>query len=119
MNQCPKCKSMLNNDEKACGKCFTCGATFESSLPQNTVTSSYNFPKKNSVGRALTIIGIFVIILGTISSFSMSFYEVHGSPEFSFTNFIIPEAFSLVSGIMFLGFGEIIKLLQDICNKIK
>ncbi len=119
MNQCPKCKSMLNNDEKACGKCFTCGATFESSLPQNTVTSSCNFPKKNSVGKSLTIIGILVIILGTISSFSMSFYEVHGSPEFSFTNFIIPEAFSLVSGIMFLGFGEIIKLLQDICNKIK
>ena len=49
----------------------------------------------------------------------MFFYEVHGRPEFSFTNFIIPEAFSLVSGIMFLGFGEVIKLLQDISNKLK
>ena len=43
MNQCPKCKSILNNDEKASGKCFSCGATFESNLPQNTISEiNYN-----------------------------------------------------------------------------
>lgn len=25
---CPKCKTLLNNDEKASGKCFNCGASF-------------------------------------------------------------------------------------------
>lgn len=26
---CPKCKTLLNNDEKASGKCFNCGASFQ------------------------------------------------------------------------------------------
>lgn len=31
---CPKCKTLLNNDEKASGKCFNCGASFSSVLPE-------------------------------------------------------------------------------------
>ena len=84
MNQCPKCKSILNNDEKASGKCFSCGATFESNLPQNTI-SEINY----------------------------------GKNEFSFVSFIIPETVTIISGVIFLGFSEVIKLLQEISNKLK
>ena len=118
MNQCPKCKSILNNDEKASGKCFTCGATFESTLPQNTINPNSNYTN-NIIGKALKIIGVLVLILGTIGSFVTSFHNVYGQSEFSFASFIVPETVSLVSGIVFLGFGEIIQLLQEISNKLK
>ena len=31
---CTKCKALLNEDEKASGKCFNCGAAFSSVLPE-------------------------------------------------------------------------------------
>ena len=118
MNQCPKCKSTLNNDERASGKCFTCGATFESSLPQNTVTPS-NAYSENMLGKALKGIGFIILVVGTIGSLATSFHDVYGQSEFSFASFIIPETVTIISGIMFLGFGEIIKLLQEIRDKLK
>ncbi len=41
MDICPNCKSKLNIDEKASGRCFSCGATFESSLPK--VDKQYDY----------------------------------------------------------------------------
>ncbi len=116
MNQCPKCKSVLNVDEKASGRCFTCGATFESNLPQNTNESiSYS---DNTIAKVLKIISIIILILGTIGSFAASFHDVYGRNEFSFTAFLIPETIVIISGVVFLGFSEVIKLLQDISNKL-
>ena len=117
MNQCPKCKSILNVDEKASGKCFTCGATFESNLPQNTNESiSYN---ENTIAKILKIISITILVLGTIGSFATSFHDVYGRNEFSFIAFLIPETVVVISGILFLGFSEVIKLLQEISDKLK
>ena len=82
MNQCPKCKSILNNDEKASGKCFSCGATFESNLPQNTIPEiNYN---ENTIAKRIKVIAIAMLILGTIGSFASSFHDVYGKNEFSF-----------------------------------
>lgn len=92
---CPKCKTLLNNDEKASGKCFNCGASFSSVLPEekkNTQTSDV-ISNENTVGGILKAIGNLILIIGTIGS--------------------------IVSGMMFLGFAEIIQLLQDIKNKLK
>lgn len=117
MNQCPKCKNVLNNDEKASGKCFLCGATFESNLPQNTIKeNNYN---KNTIAKIIKTIAIVILILGTIGSFASSFHDVYGRKEFSFASFIIPETVTIISGIVFLGLGEVINLLQEINNKLK
>ena len=120
MNLCPKCRSILNNDEKASGKCFTCGETFESILPSDTVSPSGTFSSsENAIGRVLKIIGIVILIVGTIGSFAGLFYDVYGQYKFSLTRFFVYETCCIVSGIMFLGFGEIIRLLQEISNKHK
>ncbi|PWL68936.1 MAG: hypothetical protein DBY27_05750 [Clostridiaceae bacterium] len=117
MNQCPKCKSILNNDEKASGKCFSCGATFESNLPQNTILeTNYN---ENTIAKIIKVVAIVILVLGTIGSFASSFHDVYGKNEFSFASFIIPETVTIISGVIFLGFSEVIKLLQEISNKLK
>lgn len=111
---CPKCKTLLNNDEKASGKCFNCGATFSSTLPEmkkDTNTSS----GENTIGGILKAIGILVMVFGTIGSI----YSATQGYGFEFGKFILPEIGSIVSGMMFLGFSEIIQLLQDIKNKLK
>lgn len=118
MTQCPNCKSTLNSDEKASGKCFTCGMTFESSLSRET-TASITKETENTIGKALKIIGILILIVGTVGNFITSFHDAHGIELFSFVGFVLPEAAILVSGTLFLGFSEIIVLLQDISNKLK
>ena len=117
MNQCPECTSILNNDEKSSGKCFSCGATFESNLPQNTISEiNYN---ENTIAKMIKVIAIAILILGTIGSFASSFHDVYGKNEFSFAGFIIAETVTIISGVIFLGFSEVIKLLQEISNKLK
>ena len=58
METCPNCKSKLNIDEKSSGKCFSCGATFESSLP-NDKKSRFENNTKNNLCKFL--IGLFCI----------------------------------------------------------
>ena len=47
MDVCPNCKSKLNIDEKASGKCFFCGISIESSLPKDTNPYFENNIKNN------------------------------------------------------------------------
>lgn len=154
MDICPKCKSKLNVDEKASGKCFSCGTTFESSLPN--VNRAYNYSGQinkcpncnkllsedekilykciscgtkfkpysniissdNTVAKIIKICGIAIIILGTILSFIVA--GGNGRKyEFSILLFITPEVISVISGLVFIGFSEIIQLLEDIKNKLK
>lgn len=113
---CPKCKTLLNNDEKASGKCFNCGATFSSTLPEPKGNSSvFANSRENTIGGILKAIGILVMVFGTIASI----YSATQGYGFEFDKFILPEIGSIVSGMMFLGFSEIIQLLQDIKNKLK
>ena len=58
METCPNCKSKLNIDEKSSCKCFSCGATFESSLP-NDKKSRFENNTKNNLCKFL--IGLFCI----------------------------------------------------------
>lgn len=117
MDICPNCKSKLNIDEKSSGKCFTCGTTFESSLPKNDKQYNYQI-SDNTVANAIKICGIMIIILGTI--YSLIVAGGNGRKyEFSLLLFITPEAISVISGLVFIGFSEIIQLLEDIKNKLK
>ena len=117
---CPKCKTLLNNDEKASGKCFNCGASFSSVLPEEnkSTQTSDAISNENAIGGILKAIGILILIIGTIGSIVIAGGDGYGY-EFSFARFILPEIGTIVSGMMFLGFAEIIQLLQDIKNKLK
>ncbi len=68
METCPNCKSKLNIDEKSSGKCFSCGATFESSLPKENKQAYYD-SQDNTIAKLIKICGISIIIIGTILSF--------------------------------------------------
>lgn len=117
MDICPNCKSKLNIDEKSSGRCFSCGTTFESSLPKDS--KQYNYQSfDNTVAKIIKICGIVIIILGTILSFIVA--GGNGRKyEFSLLLFITPETISIISGLLFIGFSEIIQLLEDIKNKLK
>lgn len=117
---CPKCKTLLNNDEKASGKCFNCGASFSSVLPEEKKANSTHdtVSNENTIGGILKAIGILILIAGTIGSLVIAGGDGYRY-EFSFLRFVLPEIGTIISGMMFLGFSEIIQLLQDIKNKLK
>ena len=117
MDICPNCKSKLNIDEKSSGKCFTCGTSFESSLPKDDKQYNYHI-SDNTVANAIRICGIIIIILGTIFSFIVAGGDGR-KYDFSLLQFLTPEAISIISGLVFIGFSEIIQLLEDIKNKLK
>lgn len=74
----------------------------------------------NPVATALTIIAWIIYIGGFIAGISFANVEVgtyYSYEEFSFAVALTYWAVSLISGTMFLGFAEIIKLLHDIKNK--
>ena len=117
MDICPNCKSELNIDEKSSGKCFSCGTTFEPSLPKDNKRINYQ-SSNNTVAKAIKSCGIIIIILGTILSFIIAGGDGR-KYEFSLLQFLTPEAISIISGLVFIGFSEIIQLLEDIKNKLK
>lgn len=59
MDVCPNCKSKLNIDEKSSGRCFSCGTTFESSLPKN---KNLHFESNTKNNLCKFLIGLFCII---------------------------------------------------------
>lgn len=77
-----------------------------------------NMSSENTIGGILKGIGILILIIGTIASIIIAGGDGYRY-EFSFVRFIIPEIISIISGMMFLGFAEIIQLLQDIKDKMK
>ncbi len=68
----------------------------------------------NMISGVLKAIGFLILIIGTIGSF----YIASQGYEFSFASFILPEIGTIVSGMLFLGFSEVIRLLQDIKDKL-
>lgn len=113
MNQCPECKSTLNNDEKASGKCFTCGAAFESELAKTATGKKSG----NMIGKVLKTVGILIVVCGTIWSFIACFGDRYSHNKI--LCFLLPEAASIAGGLAFLGLSEIIFLLQSINDKLK
>ncbi len=83
--------------------------------------NSENVDKKNPVAIALIAIAwiVFVVgfILGIVLGTEEVVYRYRTETEFSFAVAMVYWVVSLVSGIMILGFAEIIKLLESIKNK--
>ena len=114
---CPKCKTLLENDEIEIGKCLSCGAIFEKAAIEKKIykTNSHNVKHINTVAEILKVIGVFILVIGTIASICVGCI----SKEFSFVLFFVMEIEVFIGGIIFIGFSEIIKLLQDIKAKMK
>lgn len=93
---------------------------------------------ENSYAKAIKIIGFIIIICGIIASFILgnvfeneitypsSMYSYDSYTEYNWTLAIIGAISSFVVGLLFVGFGEIIDLLQvnydrqyDILKEIK
>lgn len=123
MDKCPNCGKILSEDEKILYKCISCGTKFVSPLPKDNGNFNYQATDTinttdNTVAKAIKICGIIIIILGTILSFIVA--GGNGRKyEFSLLQFLAPEAISIISGLVFIGFSEIIQLLEDIKNKLK
>lgn len=64
--------------------------------------------KENSVGIALSVVGGLVIVIGVIA-FCMTMAE---APSIAFTALLSSAAL----GVLLLGMGEIVKLLQQIAS---
>ena len=68
---------------------------------------------ENKIGKTLHIIGIITIFVGIIGSLILSINLDSDFPVILFIGSII----SFISGMVFIGFGEIISLLQENNNK--
>ena len=114
---CSNCKKLLSNDEKASGKCANCGEEFSSALIGATRPIEVNTDiatEKNIVGMVLKV--ILILIVGTITNFILiDKYEY----EYTIFSFIVPELRTIVSGMILIGSAEIVKLLQDIKNRMR
>ena len=81
-------------------------------------------PVNNPIFTALTAIAWIIFIGGFIAGIALGTVEVergyhytYTDTEFSFAIAVVYWGISLISGTMFLGFAEIIKLLETIKNK--
>lgn len=115
--QCPKCGKKLINDEKISKRCLSCGVSWANIPPEN-ISAIKMVPKENIISLWVKAVGYFIMLFGTLASLvaSMTFSYQQG---FSLDIFIVSESATIISGMLFLGLGEIISLLQDIKNKLK
>lgn len=77
-------------------------------------------PAKNYVATALTVCAWIIFIAGFIAGIALGFVPVEGyysRVEFSFGTALMYWGVSFVSGVLLLGFSEIIKLLTAIKDK--
>lgn len=125
--RCKWCNSEIEDDAKVCPYCkaivHTSNATFDKNYVEEYLkvhkdTHGYNMStsnklnKNNSIANALGIIGKVIIVFGIIACILCLFSE-------EYTLSISFLAASIVSGCTFLGFSEIIQLLQDIKDKME
>lgn len=75
----------------------------------------------NKIATALTIIAWIVFIGGIVAGIALGTVKTHGEyyshTEFSVSIALTYWSISLISGTLFLGFAEVIKLLSAIKNK--
>jgi hypothetical protein len=123
MEKCANCGSPVANGNRICVNCL------EKSIRENArdlyssnketvdktqmeIQKQY-VEEKNGMSSVLKIIGWITIILG----FIVGGYVAYNSDEDMW--FFIIAALSLIQGILFIAFGEVIRLLQGIKDKLK
>ena len=112
------------------GKCKLCGSdTFENddlcnACKTNHSSNSYTPPTKNLIGSILKGIGVAFIILGVVCGMLTSSSITSILKEANITDSVAPLTCGMmvligycISGILLIGFSEIIMLLQAIKDK--
>lgn len=100
---CPSCKEIIQKNKNLNGITIMNTTNLKSNSPDDETVSS-----SNAIATILKVIGIIILVIGVISSFS--FYdEVVG---------ISILIIAIILSCSFFGFGEIIRLLQKISNKL-
>lgn len=125
--RCKWCNSEIEDDVKVCPYCKAIVHTSNATSDKNYVEEylkvhkdnhGYNMStnnklnENNSIANALGIIGKVTIVLGIIACILCLFSE-------EYTLSIPFLVASIVSGCTFLGFAEVIQLLQDIKDKME
>lgn len=72
-------------------------------------------PQENSIAKALKVLGWLVMIIGIITGLILANDDYYG--EFDWGIAVSMGTQSIINGIMFFGFAEIIRLLQSIKDK--
>ena len=77
--------------------------------------------KKNPIGTTLKLVGRIIMVVGILGGLIIGSLLTVPSPPLNWVYGFVIMVFSFISGILFIGFGEIIILLDDIkynINKI-
>lgn len=112
--ECPKCGKTL---EKPTLKCPECGYSDE----------------ENMIAKYLHYIGVAIIFLGILGSIILgnifptvetnlstySIYKTVTEESFNWMLFLVGSLSSAISGLLMIGFGELISLNQKIVNLMK
>lgn len=93
-------------------------------IKRHTNKTEKDESKGNSIAIALTAIAVIIYIVGFIAGIAYGtvevesgYYYTYTETEFSFAIAFTYWCTTFISGTIFLGFAEIIKLLNDIKNK--
>lgn len=135
--KCKNCGEELTQDMIDVNLCWFCGDIIDENFSDQSaeatkpVTSNSDSIKANSskdddnslndkniVGTVLKILGVIILIFGTIGSFILADSDERYY-SFSFVLFISYEFAALLSGFLLIGFAEIIQLLASINSKLK
>lgn len=113
MKKCNWCGAEINDDAKLCSKCEAICYELSNTSNTDAETQEEKVKKENVISTILKVIGWLTIIAGIILGIYVS-VELNVIRWF----FIYFGTFFIV-GIIFIAFGEVIRLLQEIDNKIK
>ena len=123
---CPKCKNEIPDKSINCPLCHhPLNKHKKIRVNQNSIENNFkNLPLpnesekikiskiENSTANILSSIGIIIIVIGILVGFiSLMIIE-------NFLIFILTVIFAIISGVLFIGFAEVIRLLQQILNNL-
>lgn len=126
---CKKCKKELSNEMIKANLCWNCGEIIDENLTDtNTnydnieIETEYSTEEEitsnnsNSIAKSIKVFAKIIMIVGSILNILVLFVA---SRYHTFTSFFAFEMMFILSGLLLLGFSEIIQLLQDIKDRIK
>ena len=74
---------------------------------------------ENKYAKALSIVGICILFLGILGAIVLGTSLGDSYDSFNVTAFLIGVFSSVISGVFFLGLGEIVRLLADMNEKLE
>lgn len=125
---CQKCKNELSSEMIKVNLCWNCGKIIDETLMDKDDISNnieleteYTTEEKttsgntNSIAKSIKTLSKTIMIVGSILNIIMLLIA---SRYHTFVSFFAFEIVFILSGLLLLGFSEIIQLLQDIKNKL-